>query len=150
MIILFITLCTTLLVAQGGQPHNAFTPGQIQWGPPPPMVPAGAQFAVLEGDPMASSGEFTIRIKMPAGYKVGPHWHPKRENISVISGTLKAGMGDSFDASKMADFPAGSFVYMDPEMHHYVMASSETIVQVHGQSPVVFNYINPTDDPSKK
>ena len=28
---------------------------------------------------------------------------------------------------------------MDPEMHHYVMASGETVVQVHGQSPAVFN-----------
>jgi hypothetical protein len=30
------------------------------------------------------------------------------------------------------------------------MASGETIVQIHGMSPVQFNYINPADDPSKK
>jgi hypothetical protein len=30
------------------------------------------------------------------------------------------------------------------------MAWGETIVQIHGMSPVQFNYINPADDPSKK
>ena len=30
------------------------------------------------------------------------------------------------------------------------MASGETILQIHGTSPVQFNYINPADDPSKK
>ena len=39
---------------------------------------------------------------------------------------------------------------MEPDMHHYVMASGETVVQVHGQSPAVFNYVNLADDPSKK
>ena len=68
-----------------------------------------AQFAVLEGDPSASSGDFTIRIKMPDGYRIAPHWHPKRENVTVLRGDLKVGMGDTFDTSKMGDYPAGSF-----------------------------------------
>ena len=139
-----------ILAAQSGAPQNAFTSDQIKWGPAPPFVQPGAQFAVLEGDPTASSGDFTIRFKMPDGYKVAPHWHPKRENVTVLVGTLKVGMGDTFDASKMMAFPAGSFAYMDPEMHHYVMASGETILQIHGTSPVQINYINPADDPSKK
>jgi len=99
---------------------------------------------------MASSGDYTIRLKMPAGYKIAPHWHPKRENVTVISGTFKAGMGDTFDASKMMSFPAGSFVYLDPDMHHYAMAEDEVVVQVHGMSPLQFNYVNPQDDPSRK
>jgi hypothetical protein len=37
------------------------------------MVPAGSQLAVLEGDSMASSGDYTIRVKMPDGYKIAPH-----------------------------------------------------------------------------
>lgn len=126
---------------------NPFTPNAVPWGAPPPMVPAGAQFAVLEGDPTASTGDFTIRLKMPDGYRIPPHWHPRRENVTVITGALKLGMGDKFDASKMENLPAGSFGYLDPDMHHYVMAHGETIVQVHGQSPIEFNYINPNDDP---
>jgi len=130
--------------------HNAFTPDTVPFGPAPAFIPAGAQLAVLEGDPTASSGDFTIRIKMPDGYKIPAHWHPKRENVTVISGTLSVGMGDKFDASKMSAFPAGSFAYLEPDMHHYVQAKGATVVQVHGMSPVQFNYINPKDDPSKK
>jgi hypothetical protein len=139
-----------LLFGQAGAHKNTFTPDQVMFGPVPPFIAAGAQLAVLEGDPMASSGDFTVRLKMPDGYKIAPHWHPKRENITVISGDFKIGMGDQFDASKMKTFPAGSFAYMDPEMHHYAMASGNVVVQVHGMSPLKFNYVNPADDPSKK
>ena len=111
---------------------------------------AGAQLAVLEGDPMASSGDFTIRLKMPDGYKIAPHTHPSRENVTVLSGTLKVGMGDQFDASKMMSFGAGSFAYLDPSMHHYAAASGETVIQIHGMSPLKVNYINPADDPSNE
>jgi len=139
-----------LLVAQPMHAQNAFTPDQVKFGPAPAFLPPGAQLAVLEGDPMASSGDFTIRLKMPDGYKVAPHTHPNRENVSVLSGTLKVGMGDQFDAGKMMSFGAGSFAYMDPSMHHYAMASGDTVIQIHGMSPVKFNYINPADDPSGK
>ncbi|MGA2003080.1 MAG: cupin domain-containing protein [Terriglobales bacterium] len=145
-----LLVSVSALLAQSGSHQNAFTPDQIKYGPPPPFIAPGAQVAVIEGDPMASSGDFTVRLKMPDGYKIAPHWHPKRENVTVISGTFKAGMGDKFDESKMMTFPAGSFVYLDPDMHHYAMASGEAVVQVHGISPLQFNYVNPADDPSKK
>jgi mannose-6-phosphate isomerase-like protein (cupin superfamily) len=130
--------------------QNAFTPDQVKYGPAPPFLPPGAQLAVLEGDPMASSGDFTIRLKMPDGYKVPPHTHPNRENVTVLSGILKVGMGDQFDAGKMMSFGAGSFAYLDPTMHHYAAASGETVIQIHGMSPAKLNYINPADDPSLK
>lgn len=158
---LFLTIALIALIGWAGQkvtvaahsashPNNAFTLETTQWGPPPPFVAPGAQFAVLEGDPTASNGEYTIRLKMPDGYRIAPHWHPLRENVTVISGTFKVGMGDTFDTSKMAAFPAGSFAYLDPDMHHYAMASGEVVVQVHGKAPVQFNYVNPNDDPSRK
>jgi len=137
-----------LFAAQPACAQNAFTPDQVKFGPAPPFLPPGAQLAVLEGDPMAPSGDYTIRLKMPEGYKVAPHFHPNRENVTVLTGTLKVGMGDRFDANKMMSFGAGSFAYLDPSMHHYAMASGETVVQVHGMSPLKFNYINPADDPS--
>jgi len=139
-----------LLAAQPTPAPNAFTPDQVKYGPAPAFLPPGAQLAVLEGDPMASTGDFTIRLKMPDGYKIAPHTHPNRENVTVLSGTLKVGMGDQFDATKMASFAAGSFAYLDPSMHHYAMAAGETVIQIHGMSPVKVNYINPADDPSGK
>lgn len=129
---------------------NAFTADEVQYGPAPAFVPSGAQLAVLEGNPMGSTGDFTVRLKMPDGYRFPPHWHPKRENVTVLSGTLKVGMGDRFDESKMMSFPAGSFAYLDPDMHHFVEASGDVVVQIHGESPLQINYVNPNDDPSRK
>ena len=149
-LVVLACLVAVLFAVQLTYAQNAFTPAQLKWGPAPPFIPAGAQLAVLEGDPMASSGDFTIRLKMSDGYKIAPHTHPNRENVTVLSGTLKVGMGDQFDDSKMMSFGAGSFAYLDPSMHHYAAASGETVVQIHGISPAKFNYINPADDPSMK
>jgi hypothetical protein len=150
-----VTLCfagrlVTIAAHPSAHEKNAFTPDTIQWGPPPPFVAPGAQLAVIEGNPAAPTGDYTVRLKMPSGYRIAPHWHPQRENVTVISGTFEVGMGDTFDKDKMASFPAGSFAYLDPDMHHYAMASGEVIVQVHGSAPLQFNYVNPADDPSKK
>jgi hypothetical protein len=147
-----VVLCLSfaLLLAWAAAPQNAFSPDQITYGPPPPFLAPGSSLAVVEGDPMGTSGDFTIRLKMPDGYKIAPHWHPKRENVTMISGNFKVGMCEKFDESKMVTFPAGSFAYLDPEMHHYAMASGEVVVQVHGMAPLRFNYVNPGDDPSRK
>ena len=135
--------------SMAAEAKNAFMPSEVQYGPPPPFLPPGAQVAVLEGNP-SGTGDYTIRAKMPNGYVIPPHFHPKRENVTVISGTLKFGMGDKFEESKMKPYAAGSFAYMDPSMHHYVKAQGETIVQVHGAAPLDFTYINKSDDPRNK
>src|ERR1700723_730744 len=121
-------LCAAgLVITAGAHPapagKNALTPDDIPYGPAPAFVAPGAQLAVLEGNPGASSGDYTVRLKMPAGYRIAPHWHPQRENVTVLSGTFKVGMGDIFDKDKMASFPAGSFAFLDPDMHHYAMAA---------------------------
>jgi len=59
-------------------------------------------------------------------------------------------MGDRFEESKMGVFPTGSFAYLDPDTHHDAMASGEVVVQIHGTSLLKFNYVNPSDDPSRK
>ena len=154
MTTLVALLCGVTLVftsgAQSGSAKHAFTPDAVPYGPAPAFMPAGAQLAVLEGNPGATTGDYTVRLKMPDGYRISPHWHPNRENVTVISGTFKVGMGDRFDETKMGDFPAGSFAYLDPDMHHYAMASGEVVVQVHGMAPLQFNYVRSEDDPSRK
>lgn len=58
-------------------------------------------------------------------------------------------MRDTFEVTKMMSFLVGSFAYLDPSMHHYAMASGDTVIQIHAISPVQFIYVNPADDPSK-
>jgi hypothetical protein len=91
--------------------HQLLTPGDVKWGPAPPVLPAGAQVAVLDGDPF-KPGFFTLRLKFPDGYKIPAHTHPTDENIVVVQGTFRAGMGDAFSEPGFHDFPVGSFVKM--------------------------------------
>ena len=43
------------------------------------------------------SGPFTVRLKMPAGYKISAHTHPHSEPITVIAGEFSFGIGDKLD-----------------------------------------------------
>src|SRR5262245_51795332 len=85
--------------ADGDKGHLMVRPDTIKWGPAPPALPSGAQFAVLIGDP-TKMGPYTIRAKMPDGYQVPAHWHPSDENVTVLKGTLMVGRGDRLDPSK--------------------------------------------------
>jgi hypothetical protein len=129
--------------------HVALLPAELTWGPAPPALPPGAQMAVLSGDP-GKPEPFTIRAKMPAGYKVMPHWHPTIENLTIVSGTFAVGMGEKFDEKALKALPAGSFASMPAEMRHYAMAQTAVEIQVHGTGPFTLTYVNPADDPRPK
>lgn len=128
--------------------HTVMAPDEIKWGEPPPVFNKGAKMAVLLGDP-GKPGMFIVRLKVPAGYKVMPHWHPTDENVTVISGSFAIGMGDKLDPAAKA-YPAGSFFSMPAKMHHFAMAKKDTVVEVSGMGPFALTYINPADDPSKQ
>jgi len=89
-----LCVCAGLLLAQSGRTRMR-SPGTNQIRAAAAVCCSRAQLAVLEGDPTASTGDFTIRLKMPDGYKIAPHWHPNRENVTVISGNFKVGMATS-------------------------------------------------------
>lgn len=122
-------------------------PADLKWGEAPATLPAGAKVAVLEGDPSAPNALFTIRLKMPNGYKIPPHFHPADEHVTVISGTLNMGMGDAFDKKATTALTAGSFGVMPKGHHHFAWAKGETVVQLHGVGPWGITYVNPADDP---
>lgn len=121
----------------------------LKWSDGPATLPAGAKISVLHGDP-TKGGQFTIRLKFPAGYKVMPHWHSKDEHVTVLQGAIAVGMGEKVDESSMKELPVGGFVVMPAKMRHYAMAKEETIIQMHGMGPFDITYINPADDPRKK
>ena len=124
------------------------SPDDIKWGDPPPVFNKGGKMAVMLGDP-SKPGMFIVRLKMPAGYKIMPHWHPTDENVTVISGSFAVGMGDKMDPKAKA-YPPGSFFSMPAKMHHFAFAKKETIVEVSGMGPFALTYIDPDDDPSKQ
>jgi hypothetical protein len=136
------TLCTHPLHAQATQQAKPM------WGPAPAVFPAGARLMVLAGDP-GKPGEYTVRLEMPDGYRVAPHWHPTDENVTVISGTFLVGMGDTLKTTGLMSLPAGGFVVAGATMHHFAIAKGKTVVQVHGIGPFALTYVNPADDPTR-
>ena len=133
---------------QTAETHTIVTPSDVQWGPAPPVLPPGAQAAVLFGDP-SKEGPFAMRAKLPKGYSIPPHTHPVDEVGTVISGTVRLGMGETADQSKLQSLPAGSFFAMDPGTAHYVSTDEETVVQLNTIGPWGLTYVNPKDDPRK-
>jgi len=135
-----------LLIAGAALAQAPAAPPGIQWGPAPPFFPTGARFAVLQGDP-SKTGVYTVRLSMPGGYTIKPHFHPTDEHITVITGTFKVGMGDSVNAAGMKALVAGDFITAPAQAHHYAMAEGRTVVQVHGMGPFAITYVRSADDP---
>src|SRR5439155_12849387 len=113
---------------------SLFPAAEIKWQEGPASLPKGARIAVLEGNPN-KEGPFVFRVKLPDGYRVPPHTHPKIERITVISGTFHIGMGDKFDAKATKVMAAGTYGYWAAGMKHFVWAKGETGFPFHGQGP---------------
>ena len=129
--------------------HAMVAASSLAWGDPPPSLPPGSKLAVLAGDP-SKPGPFVVRVQVPAGYKIMPHWHPGDENLSVLSGTIALGMGDAWDETKMQSVAAGGLAVLPADMRHSFLAKSAATFQVHGMGPLAVNYVNPADDPSRQ
>jgi len=144
-------LGTASVLAQDPAGQGSMTivaPGDLKWTDAPPALPKGAKMAVLYGDP-GKSGLFVMRVKLPANYKVAPHWHPADENLSVVSGTLFIGHGDKFDAAAGKPIATGAYAMMPAKMHHFAYTKKETVFDLSAMGPWGITYVNPADDPSK-
>ena len=130
------------------QGWNLVEPDQVPWQDGPPSLPPGAKVAVLEGDP-SKDGLFTMRLKLPDGYEVLPHWHPKTERLTILQGVVHLGTGARFDAKATKALPAGTYSSMPPKMVHFAWMEGETILQLSSMGPWQVVYANPSDDPRR-
>jgi len=144
--VLLVTLSAAAIVATS--PASA---RGLKWMDAAPAgLPAGAQMAVVKGDPV-KAGAFTIRIKMPANYTVPPHHHPTEEVVRVVGdGTFSYGMGDKLDRGNVGALTKGYHVTMAAGMNHYAFTTDPLEVQVDGTGPFQIIYADPKDDPRSK
>ncbi len=128
--------------------HVIATPQEAQWGPAPPMLPPGAQIAVMAGDPTRSV-PYTVRLKFPANYAIPAHSHPTDEHVVVVSGGVTFGMGEKLAKGAAANktLAPGGFALMPANMNHFAYTTQESTIILYGQGPVEFKYVNPSDDP---
>ena len=69
--------------------HKMVMPADLKWQEVP-SLPKGAMIAVIEG-PMDQAVPFTARLKVPANYKIPPHWHPAVERVTVLIRNVQNG-----------------------------------------------------------
>jgi quercetin dioxygenase-like cupin family protein len=130
----FVGFClgTSLVYAQA--PGSVVKlPSEIEFKSP---TGTGSQTAVLFGDP-SKPGVYVTRVKIPAGGKNMPHWHPDEvRTVTVLSGTFYFGTGERWDESKMKAYPAGTFFSEPPRTPHYTWAKDgEVVIQITGIGP---------------
>ena len=128
--------------------HVLVPADKVQWGPAPPALPAGAQIAVLEGNP-AEKGSVTLRLRFPADYNIPAHWHSMTERVTVMSGEFHIGMGEKLDRKKTELLQPGGFVSLPARMNHFAWTSAPTIVQINLEGPFDIFYVNPADNPQQ-
>ena len=123
-------------------------PEEAKWGPAPPFIPAGAQIAVLSGDP-TKPVPYAVRLKFPANYAIPAHSHPTDENVVVTSGAVTFGMGDKLvkGAAGSKTLSVGGYFLAATGMNHFAYTTQESTIVLYGAGPVLFNYVNPNDDP---
>ncbi len=106
-------------------------PDQIHWT----GNPAGAQQAVLVGDP-SKPGLYVVLTKWTPHHMSHPHFHPNNRYITVISGTWWVGTGTKYDPASTTPIPAGSFVTHYGKQIHYDGAKDEEVtLEIVGMGP---------------
>jgi quercetin dioxygenase-like cupin family protein len=142
-------ILVTQMAAVAAEMPPVLSAKDVKWGAPPPVLAPGAKFAVIEGDP-AATGLVTLRLDLPAGYVIAPHFHPTDEHVTVLRGTFSIGMGDVVDKAHVLTLSTGGYGVAKANMHHYAYTKTGATIQVHMQGPFAITYVNPADDPSKK
>jgi quercetin dioxygenase-like cupin family protein len=110
-------------------------PDSLHWQP---FAPApGVQVAVLTGH-VDSTGTFAIRLRVPAGARLPAHWHPRREYVTLLSGSFLVGRGGGAGCTPSVPMAAGTFAVAPPQMVHCGQAQAESVLQITGEGPFQF------------
>lgn len=110
------------------------------------MLPNGIQAQLLVGDPKAG-GLYAMRVRIPAGTRIPPHWHPDlKRTVTVISGTLRIGFGRTFDETKLVSMTPGTFFTEPSNEPHFAMTGDEdAILHLIAIGPSGTTYVDPAD-----
>jgi hypothetical protein len=109
-------------------------PDQIPWGP---VNAAGAQSAVVLGDPN-KSGFYMVYNKWTKGNHFSHlHFHPNDRYIVVLQGTWWVGTGPKFDPEhSTVPMPAGSFVtHFGKQVHWDGAKDEDAVLLIMGEGP---------------
>jgi quercetin dioxygenase-like cupin family protein len=116
-------------------------PDQLTWAALPPDVTSGAAWMLLVG-PLDKPVHYTLRVHLEKGGMVTPHTHPDARYVTVLSGEVYAGMGDTVNEATSKRYPAGSFFVVPAGRVPYSWAKDgEVTYQESGIGPTSNAYI---------
>jgi quercetin dioxygenase-like cupin family protein len=80
---------------------------------------------------------YVTRVKVPAGLKLMPHWHPDEvRTVVVLSGTFLHGYGEQWDETKLKVHPPGTFFSEPFKAPHFAWAKEgEVVLQITAIGP---------------
>ena len=126
----------------GAMDMSVVTAGSVTWTDAKiPGFAPGMKMAVVHGNPDAAGAPYTLRLSFPDGYRFPAHWHPKVENLTVLSGTLLLAMGERADEAKLKTYGSGDYLNITGSKPHFGGARGATVIQLHGEGPFAINLV---------
>lgn len=118
-------------------------PELLQWAE---TVYPGTEITTVFGDPKKPGQMYTIRFKLPANYLVPPHTHTQDEYMTIISGSLNVGIGETVDKDSTVYLPVGGAVGIPGKVPHYAWTTEEMVMQVHAMGPRDTCFVQPSQE----
>jgi len=122
--------------SQSTPAHRIVLPGDIKW-----HDDGGGLFGAVMLGNSSNPGLYMFLNKGQDGAMLEPHWHSRDENVIVLSGTFLVGFGDEFDEHALQAVPAGGYLLIPGNVHHFVKIKGETVWEVFGEGPFTYTSV---------
>jgi quercetin dioxygenase-like cupin family protein len=87
-------------------------------------------------------GLYTIRVRIREGGLMPPHSHPDTRQITVLSGDLYYGFGETADPAAAKRYPAGSFFIVPANQPHFAVGiGGDAVYQESGMAPTGTSWV---------
>lgn len=123
-------------------------PGNAPWKAGPAALPKGAKMILVSGDP-SKKGPYTVQMRYPAGYKIGPHRYPSEVRFKILNGGLTYGLGTDTH-SGIKSLTKGTSGKVPAKTYYFASTSLGATLEFTGTGPISVEYARAKDDPRKK
>jgi quercetin dioxygenase-like cupin family protein len=104
----------------------------------PMRAAVNAETATVAGS-QSAAGLYTIRVKIAKGGSIPPHTHPDARILTVVSGEVWYGFGETVDLANAKLYATGAVFVAPANAPHWAEATtSDVIYQEAGMGPTAF------------
>ena len=138
-------LATVALAACASAP--AYDLGQVAFAPMAGQV--GAEAATVRGA-MNQAAPYTILVRLAPGGSIAPHTHPDARELTIVSGEVLYGFGETADRASARLYRKGQRFTVPANAPHYAFATdAASAYQETGVGPSAFTPVRrPSPAPS--